>query len=117
MWLPAGCRSRLLLGDQFAALEVAGIASATQQPGLLGEPEVVLALACIRRLNDDQDTLARGRSVRHGDTLSIRIHTAPTAVRRSADTVWSVDVRIGVTQAPREISVVGGDALRDGLKS
>jgi ATP-dependent exoDNAse (exonuclease V) beta subunit len=44
--------------DIAAALEVAGIASATQQPGLLGEPEVVLALACIRRLNDDGDTLA-----------------------------------------------------------
>jgi ATP-dependent helicase/nuclease subunit A len=53
--------------DIAAALEAAGIASATQQPGLLGEPEVVLALACIRRLNDDGDTLATAEIVSLAD--------------------------------------------------
>jgi ATP-dependent helicase/nuclease subunit A len=49
------------------ALAAAGIPSATQQPGLLGEPEVVLALACIRRLNDDKDTLATAEVVALAD--------------------------------------------------
>ena len=34
------------------------IATSTAQPGLLAQPEIVLALACLRRLNDDSDTLA-----------------------------------------------------------
>lgn len=34
------------------------IATSTSQPGLLEQPEIVLALACLRRLNDDNDTLA-----------------------------------------------------------
>jgi ATP-dependent helicase/nuclease subunit A len=41
-----------------AALRAAGIPCATAQPGLLGQPEAVLALACLRRLNDEHDTLA-----------------------------------------------------------
>ena len=49
------------------ALAAAGIPSATQQPGLLGEPEVVLALACIRRLNDARDTLATAEIVSLAD--------------------------------------------------
>ena len=50
-----------------AALQDAGIASATQQPGLLARPEAVLALACIRRLNDDNDTLATAEIVSLAD--------------------------------------------------
>ena len=53
--------------DIAAALGATGIPSATQQPGLLGEPEVVLALACIRRLNDDSDTLATAEIVSLAD--------------------------------------------------
>jgi ATP-dependent exoDNAse (exonuclease V) beta subunit len=53
--------------DIAGALGAAGIASATQQPGLLGEPEVVLALACLRRLNDDGDTLATAEIVSLAD--------------------------------------------------
>lgn len=41
-----------------AALRLAGIPSATAQPGLLNTPEAVLALACLRRLNDSGDTIA-----------------------------------------------------------
>ncbi len=37
--------------------------SIAAESSLLGEPEVVLALACIRRLNDDQDTLATAEIV------------------------------------------------------
>jgi hypothetical protein len=36
---------------------------------------------------------------------------------RKAGTVWGVDVRIGVTQAPREISLEVDDGDRDDLKS
>lgn len=41
-----------------AALRTARVPWATQQPGLLGTPEAVLAVACLRRLNDPGDTLA-----------------------------------------------------------
>jgi ATP-dependent helicase/nuclease subunit A len=39
------------------------IAAATEQPGLLQRPEIVLALACLRRLNDDRDTIATAEIV------------------------------------------------------
>ncbi len=60
-------RANETVKDIAAALGAAGIASATQQPGLLGEPEVVLALACIRRLNDEGDTLATAEIVSLSD--------------------------------------------------
>ncbi len=41
-----------------AALRAQGIPVSTEQPGLLGQPECVLALACLRRLYDRADTLA-----------------------------------------------------------
>lgn len=41
-----------------ATLGRRGIASATAQPGLMAQPELVLVLACLRRLNDPHDTLA-----------------------------------------------------------
>ena len=53
--------------DIAATLRGAGIPSATQQPGLLGQPEAVLALACLRRLNDDRDTLATAEVVSLAD--------------------------------------------------
>ena len=39
-------------------LRAAGVPAMTAQPGLLATPEAVLALACLRRLNDPWDTLA-----------------------------------------------------------
>ena len=39
-------------------LRAAGVPAMTAQPGLLATPETVLALACLRRLNDPGDTLA-----------------------------------------------------------
>jgi|CXWL01.1.fsa_nt_gi ATP-dependent exoDNAse (exonuclease V) beta subunit len=41
-----------------AALRSGSVPWATQQSGLLSTPEAVLALACLRRLNDPWDTLA-----------------------------------------------------------
>lgn len=41
-----------------ATLRRRGIASATAQPGLMSQPELVLVEACLRRLNDPHDTLA-----------------------------------------------------------
>jgi ATP-dependent exoDNAse (exonuclease V) beta subunit len=40
------------------ALRFGAVPWATQQSGLLSTPEAVLALACLRRLNDPRDTLA-----------------------------------------------------------
>ena len=39
-------------------LRGAGVAAMTEQPGLLATPEAILALACLRRLNDARDTIA-----------------------------------------------------------
>ena len=41
-----------------AALRAEGIPVSTSQPGLLATPEVTLALACLRRLNDVSDTVS-----------------------------------------------------------
>ncbi len=41
-----------------SALETRQIRVSTEQPGLLNRPEIVLALACLRRLNDERDTIA-----------------------------------------------------------
>jgi ATP-dependent exoDNAse (exonuclease V) beta subunit len=43
------------------------IATSTAQPGLLAQPEIVLALACLRRLNDASDTLATAEIVSLAD--------------------------------------------------
>jgi ATP-dependent helicase/nuclease subunit A len=39
------------------------IMASTEQPGLLNRPEMVLALACLRRLNDERDTIATAEIV------------------------------------------------------
>ncbi len=41
-----------------AALRMQAVPATTAQPGLLGRPECVLALACLRRLHDATDTIA-----------------------------------------------------------
>ncbi|APR03040.1 UvrD-helicase domain-containing protein [Thauera chlorobenzoica] len=46
-----------------AALSTQGVPVATARPGLLATPEVTLALACLRRLNDPGDTLASAEIV------------------------------------------------------
>lgn len=50
-----------------AMLAARGIATATAQPGLMTRPEMVLALACLRRLNDPHDTLATAEIVSLAD--------------------------------------------------
>ena len=50
-----------------AALQRAGIPSATAQPGLLATPEATLAMACLRRLNDPSDTVATAEIVSLAD--------------------------------------------------
>jgi ATP-dependent exoDNAse (exonuclease V) beta subunit len=44
-------------------LQAQGIRASTEQPGLLNRPEIVLALACLRRLNDERDTIATAEIV------------------------------------------------------
>lgn len=49
------------------ALRLGAVPWATQQSGLLSTPEAVLALACLRRLNDPRDTLASAEIVSLAD--------------------------------------------------
>lgn len=49
------------------ALHAAGIPAATLQPGLLSTPESVLAMACLRRLNDRADTIASAEIISLAD--------------------------------------------------
>jgi ATP-dependent helicase/nuclease subunit A len=51
-------RSHSTVKSIAAALRGRQIPSSTAQPGLLSQPEIVLALACPRRLNDERDTIA-----------------------------------------------------------
>jgi len=51
-------RSNQNVAEIAAVLRAGGIPVSTQQPGLLNQPECVLALACLRRLYDRADTLA-----------------------------------------------------------
>jgi ATP-dependent exoDNAse (exonuclease V) beta subunit len=44
-------------------LQSQGIMASTEHPGLLNRPEMVLALACLRRLNDERDTIATAEIV------------------------------------------------------
>lgn len=50
-----------------AALRIGSVPWATKQSGLLSTPEAVLALACLRRLNDPRDTLASAEIVSLAD--------------------------------------------------
>ena len=52
------CRSNDAVTRTAVYLRQAGVPVATSQPGLLATPEVTLALACLRRLNDVSDTVA-----------------------------------------------------------
>lgn len=45
------------------ALAESGIPTETAQPGLLAKPEAILAIACLRRLADEDDTLATAEIV------------------------------------------------------
>jgi ATP-dependent exoDNAse (exonuclease V) beta subunit len=51
-------RSNGNVAEIAATLRANGIPVSTEQPGLLNQPECVLALACLRRLYDRADTLA-----------------------------------------------------------
>jgi ATP-dependent exoDNAse (exonuclease V) beta subunit len=46
----------------------AGIPAATSHPGLLATPEATLALACLRRLNDPNDTIATAEIISLADS-------------------------------------------------
>ena len=52
-----------------AALRADGIPVSTEQPGLLDQPECVLALACLRRLYDRADTLATAEILALADCI------------------------------------------------
>ena len=58
------------------ALQRAGIPCATAQPGLLSTPEAVLAMACLRRLNDPSDTLASAEIISLADSADAEIWVA-----------------------------------------
>ncbi len=61
------CRLNDNVSEIASSLRDAGIPSATAQPGLLATPEAVLAMACLRRLNDPSDTVASAEIIALGD--------------------------------------------------
>lgn len=63
------CRSNDGVKEVAAGLRVCGVPTATTQPGLLATPEAVLALACLRRLNDPSDTIATAEIVSLADCV------------------------------------------------
>jgi ATP-dependent helicase/nuclease subunit A len=56
-------RSNFMVNQIAGVLQSEGIMASTEQPGLLRKPEIVLALACLRRLNDERDTVATAEIV------------------------------------------------------
>lgn len=56
-------RSNDNVGKIAAELRAQGIPAAIEQPGLLKTPEAILAMACLRRLNDPSDTIASAEIV------------------------------------------------------
>lgn len=58
------------------ALTGLGVPVATMQPGLLATPEATLVLACLRRLNDQADTVATAEIVSLADGLEPEIWVA-----------------------------------------
>lgn len=67
------CRSHGRLAALAAACAEKGIAVSYQRPGLLATPECVLALSCLRRLLDANDTLASAqiRSLVRGEGVDV----------------------------------------------
>jgi ATP-dependent exoDNAse (exonuclease V) beta subunit len=61
------CRLNDNVSDIASSLRAAGIPSATAQPGLLDTPEAILAMACLRRLNDPSDTVASAEIIALSD--------------------------------------------------
>jgi len=55
--------------DLAQCLRALGLPVATARPGLLATPEAVLTLACLRRLNDAEDTLATAEILSLADSL------------------------------------------------
>lgn len=62
-------RANSTVKELAAILARRGIACATAQSGLLAQPEMVLAQACLRRLNDSHDTLATAEILSLADCI------------------------------------------------
>jgi ATP-dependent helicase/nuclease subunit A len=60
-------RSNVTVNAIAGVLQAQRIMASTEQPGLLSRPEIVLALACLRRLNDERDTIATAEIVSLAD--------------------------------------------------
>lgn len=65
------CRSNARLSSLASACNQAGISVSYKRTGLLKTPEVVLALACLRRMSDASDTLATAqiRAIANGESV------------------------------------------------
>lgn len=63
------CRSNTRVGQVTSALVRQGVRSATAEAGLINTPESVLAIACLRRLNDPSDTVATAEILSLADGL------------------------------------------------
>ena len=63
------CRSHSRVASVSSALAALGVPSATAESGLLAKPEAALALACLRRLNDPEDTVSVAEILSLADCL------------------------------------------------
>jgi len=70
------CRSNDAVTRTAAYLRQGGVSVATSQPGLLATPEVTLALACLRRLNDVSDTVATAEIIAMVDSAEPEVWLA-----------------------------------------
>ncbi len=70
------CRSNEAVTRTAACLRQGGVSVATSQLGLLATPEVTLALACLRRLNDASDTVATAEIIAMVDSAEPEVWLA-----------------------------------------
>ncbi|PWK37659.1 UvrD-like helicase family protein [Cupriavidus plantarum] len=92
--------------DVAATLRLRGIASSTAQPGLLAQPELVLAQACLRRLADPYDTVATAEILSLADCEEPETWLADRMawVERGAPAAeWKEGAREGGDAAPHPI--------------
>ncbi len=74
------------------------VACATEQPGLLGQPESVLVIACLRRLNDDRDSLATAEIISLADCEEPEVWLTDRLAwiaRSDPDGLWKEEAREG----------------------
>lgn len=85
------CRTNDGIAQVAASLRGQGVPVATTRPGLLSTPEVTLALACLRRLNDTSDTVATAEIISLAESAEPEIWLADRLAHlagQGSKTLW-----------------------------